>query len=120
MQMLEFIEELAKKICEIELCVSNLRCLALRVDARDFIKSHTKPVKRCTLTVLTEKNSDLLVRFGEACGCRNVAASSYRQQVTGHKLALSCRFEQIRCKRDSVIISAKKHLFIALHASHIG
>ena len=25
MQMLEFIEELAKKICEIELCVSNLR-----------------------------------------------------------------------------------------------
>jgi len=24
MQMLEFIEELAKKICEIELCVSNL------------------------------------------------------------------------------------------------
>jgi hypothetical protein len=41
MQMLEFIEELAKKICEIELCVSNLsgtdlerqpvmECLAVR------------------------------------------------------------------------------------------
>ena len=29
MQMLEFIEELAKKICEIELCVSNLRVLGL-------------------------------------------------------------------------------------------
>ena len=28
MQMLEFIEELAKKICEIELCVSNLRGIA--------------------------------------------------------------------------------------------
>ena len=27
MQMLEFIEELAKKICEIELCVSNLSCI---------------------------------------------------------------------------------------------
>ena len=27
MQMLEFIEELAKKICEIELCVSNLSVL---------------------------------------------------------------------------------------------
>ena len=27
MQMLEFIEELAKKICEIELCVSNLSSL---------------------------------------------------------------------------------------------
>ena len=29
MQMLEFIEELAKKICEIELCVSNLSGLAI-------------------------------------------------------------------------------------------
>ena len=29
MQMLEFIEELAKKICEIELCVSNLSGLQL-------------------------------------------------------------------------------------------
>ena len=28
MQMLEFIEELAKKICEIELCVSNLSGLS--------------------------------------------------------------------------------------------
>ena len=30
MQMLEFIEELAKKICEIELCVSNLRGLEVQ------------------------------------------------------------------------------------------
>ena len=31
MQMLEFIEELAKKICEIELCVSNLSGLTQKI-----------------------------------------------------------------------------------------
>ena len=34
MQMLEFIEELAKKICEIELCVSNLRLLDDHINKR--------------------------------------------------------------------------------------
>ena len=33
MQMLEFIEELAKKICEIELCVSNLSVLGVDLSA---------------------------------------------------------------------------------------
>ena len=41
MQMLEFIEELAKKICEIELCVSNLRS---QVDAGRAQRQAFEPV----------------------------------------------------------------------------
>lgn len=51
MQMLEFIEELAKKICEIELCVSNLSASFCK-----FQKFHTlgltkiiKKVKKISL-----------------------------------------------------------------------
>ena len=47
----------------------------LRVDARDFIKSHTKPVNLCTATVITGKDSDIPVRFAEALGRKNGTAS---------------------------------------------
>ena len=39
MQMLEFIEELAKKICEIELCVSNLSGMRVRTGRFEGLRS---------------------------------------------------------------------------------